>query len=554
MRKLMAMIVTTLVLGAVVPSCSDAPRYDSRLTTADSLMRNNPDSALAIIEAVNRDSLTTEHDRAYRDLLLTQARYKAYIPAISDSDINRALSYYKQHPKEREKLTRAYLYKGAVMEELGHSDTALLSFKTAEAIADNDDYINLGQINVRIGALYRNHYTDFQTCYEKYEKALNCFLKVGNKPMQLVCLYNMGMCSGITHNGNPITQLDRALAIAVELNDSSMMYKCQELSCRILLLEDSTRKKAKQIGLTCLKEYCNYINNDLIVDLAKIYLVEERLDSAKYFVGLMEKESDFRKRAQQEVNRLRILADIAYNEGNILNSKSYADSSRAIVDSIENDKKKYQIQKIENTKTRSIIHKITKKTKNLELWMIILVGVLIVLLPVAAYSGISYAIRLQRFKQSIKEIERLKHENVDYREKHGVLIDVKNSVIDNFINNMLSFMQTAFNSCEQDSPIVLKKKIKESIISMETEEFWNELRRFLDTHHKNIIANIIRNPKITEQELRLIELSCCGFDYLEIAIALEYSPNYISKKRDIIAKKLGIKIPLQDYLDKLMSK
>ena len=131
----MWVIVAMLVLGAVVPSCSDAPRYDSRLTTADSLMRNNPDSALAIIEAVNRDSLTTEHDRAYRDLLLTQARYKAYIPATSDSDINRALSYYKQHPKEREKLTRAYLYKGAVMEELGFPDSAMIYYKHAEKTA-----------------------------------------------------------------------------------------------------------------------------------------------------------------------------------------------------------------------------------------------------------------------------------------------------------------------------------------------------------------------------------------------------------------------------------
>ena len=63
-----------LVLGAVVSGCDSTHRYDSRLTAADSLMRSAPDSALVMVEAVNRDSLADEGDRAYRDLLLTQAR------------------------------------------------------------------------------------------------------------------------------------------------------------------------------------------------------------------------------------------------------------------------------------------------------------------------------------------------------------------------------------------------------------------------------------------------------------------------------------------------
>ena len=124
MRKLMVFIWTMLVLGAMVPSCSNSHRYDSRLTAADSLIHDHADSALAILETLSPSDLATEGDRAYHDLLLTQARYKAYIPSTSDSDINRALGYYRAHPKEKEKLTRANIYKGAVMEELGHPDSA----------------------------------------------------------------------------------------------------------------------------------------------------------------------------------------------------------------------------------------------------------------------------------------------------------------------------------------------------------------------------------------------------------------------------------------------
>ncbi|MBR5725100.1 MAG: hypothetical protein IKX56_00010, partial [Muribaculaceae bacterium] len=77
MKRLPVVILGLLiVLGAVVPGCGGAQRYDGRLTAADSLLRSEPDSALAMIEAMSRDSLPDEGDRAYRDLLLTQARYR----------------------------------------------------------------------------------------------------------------------------------------------------------------------------------------------------------------------------------------------------------------------------------------------------------------------------------------------------------------------------------------------------------------------------------------------------------------------------------------------
>ena len=85
--------VLTLWLVAVVTGCDRAPRYDSRLVAADSLMQDAPDSALALVEAVAPGSLKAEGDSAYHRLLLTQARYRCYITATSDSDINRALDY-----------------------------------------------------------------------------------------------------------------------------------------------------------------------------------------------------------------------------------------------------------------------------------------------------------------------------------------------------------------------------------------------------------------------------------------------------------------------------
>ena len=171
----MTVILGLAVLVATVAGCGGAHRYDSRLAAADSLMRSDPDSALAIVKAVDRDSLASEGDRAYRDLLLTQARYRCYEAATSDSDINHALAWYRAHTSEREKLTRALIYKGAVMEELGHPDSAMLYYKQAEATADEKDYFNLGYAKMRIASLYQNQYSQDTSAVISMTQAIQYF-------------------------------------------------------------------------------------------------------------------------------------------------------------------------------------------------------------------------------------------------------------------------------------------------------------------------------------------------------------------------------------------
>ena len=99
----------------------------------------------------------------------------------------------------------------------------------------------------------------------------------------------------------------------------------------------------------------------------------------------------------------------------------------------------------------------------------------------------------------------------------------------------------------------MRKRIQQGISGMaKNEEFWSALRDHLDKNYNNIITKFAKNPRLDEKELRFIELSCCGFNYVEIAIALDYNPNYISTKRKTIARKLHVWIPLQDHLDNLL--
>ena len=539
-------ILLMLVLVAAVTGCDGLRRYDARLVQADSLMQPAPDSAMVLIEAVPEGELTREGDRAYRDLLLTQARYKAYqdITASDDSAITRAMAWYRAHTGEREKLTRAYLYKGAVMQELDHVDSAMYYYKTAEVTADPKDYANLGQINTRIGALYRDYYADSQICYDKYNQALKYYQLSGNKSLQLNCMLNLGSCSGIIYNESPEKLLKQASLLAIELNDSSSYYQCQELLCRQLSYDGKSVPRAKQIAMHCLNDYRDYVDHDLLLDLADIYAYSGMPDSARYYLDLVTENASMNNPEQVKTRKYLILSRITQREGDIALSAHYDMLSHQVSDSISNDTQKYQIQQIENENNFERSEKQVQTMRHLNWW--IMCVILLAAIILAAFGLYHY--RKMRYIKSLTQ--ELQHARINRHEQLLEQVDVPDSVIGPFVKNMVSFMQTLMEASEKDGPTTLRQRVKDGLGSITTsEDFWDALRAHVDLTHDGLISRIAENPGMTRKDLRFIELCCCGFDYVEISIIMGYTPKYISQKRKDLATKLQLDMPLLDYLE-----
>ena len=127
-RTLIYIVMGIALMTGSLAGCQGEKKatQDERLSAADSILhRNDPDSALRLLSAIDGAKLPNAGDRAYHALLLTQAQYRCYVDITSDSTIDVALDYYKRHQGEREKLTRAYIYKGAVTEVLGDPEAAM---------------------------------------------------------------------------------------------------------------------------------------------------------------------------------------------------------------------------------------------------------------------------------------------------------------------------------------------------------------------------------------------------------------------------------------------
>ena len=552
MMNRLYIFVLVAVLVAVVTGCGGAHHYDGRLTAADSLMQPDPDSALTLVEAVNADSLATEGDRAYHDLLLTQARYKAYqeITASDDSAITCAMGYYRSHSGEREKLTRAYLYKGAVMEELGHVDSAMFYYKTAEAAADEKDYINLGQINTRIAELFRIYYGNAQICYDKYKKALWYYKKTNNKPFQVDCLFYMGGCSGITTTDDPKRLLAQASQLAQEINDSAYYFKCQEILCRQYAQKDSSLLRAKQIATHCLKHYRKYVNNDLLLDLAQIYTSLSIVDSAKYYLELVnEKVSDHA--GQVCIRKYLTLSKIAILEGDIAKSNYYDKIAHQVSDSINNNKYKYQIQKIENTNNSISVEKRNHTIGRLRL---LLLSLIIASITVLAAFAFYHHCRIRNTKAIIRALKKESDTQLATLSSVQQKIDayrIDNQKIKDFVNKQLEMLREITAACYHDPQNKLGRQVREILqFNDNNQRNWEGLYDYIDVEYNNIMSTTRKNyPQLDDKDMLLLALSCLGFTYVQIAMIMGYTnATSIGTLKSRLAAKMELDGSLNDYI------
>ena len=157
---------------------------------------------------------------------------------------------------------------------------------------------------------------------------------------------------------------------------------------------------------------------------------------------------------------------------------------------------------------------------------------------------------MQRTKAIINELN-----NSDQNRQINLLgqLEDKSVIIERLLSNLVEIIKLCTRNNAKNSTSHLAQQIKETIVNVVNEDFWNELRALLDKQHHGLISNLVQTHNLNEKDLKFIELTCSGFNYVEMAIIMDYSPRYILNKRKILAKKMGLDMPLQEYLNGLMT-
>ena len=243
---LITRILPFLLLCATLFSCRDGGRAEGILRTADSLMEEHPDSALAILK---RDSLeicrSGKDFRLWYALSRTEADDKCYILHVSDSAIRIAAGCYDSYGSALQRVRADYLL-GRVYCDMHLYGHALTSFNKVIAVdAENDSVINRYKARAATWAGYVYEVEGLHKDALRYNKLAYGYAKKAG--VQVTEIYSL------RDIGRSYRDLKR--------NDIAIPYYQQ------------AAKKAKAIDDANLY-------NMVMEELAGIYIEEGRLDEA----------------------------------------------------------------------------------------------------------------------------------------------------------------------------------------------------------------------------------------------------------------------------------
>ena len=145
------------------------------LTDVDSYIESRPDSALAVLEGIDKAELTTKELEAKYALLMSMALDKNYIDLQSDSVIAPAVNYYKYHGTDDERFRTLY-YAGRVYQNAGDIEAAMEKFVEAERyISSQIDKSVVARLYKAKMVAYRDVF-DHQSALEQAKTAAEYYL------------------------------------------------------------------------------------------------------------------------------------------------------------------------------------------------------------------------------------------------------------------------------------------------------------------------------------------------------------------------------------------
>lgn len=192
MKRLLA--ITIILLS--IASCTFV-NVSRTLNDVESYIMERPDSALAVLESIDRVDLNTARTKAHHALLHAMALDKNYIDVTEDSIAKVATEYYKKHGPRRN-YARALYYLGKSYYYNEEYDKAILEYSKAEKVAVGCDSLYLGMIYSGKADTYNKTYNANEEL-NCIQKALKIFKDIGSEQYIRPLTFSLG---NAYHNSN----------------------------------------------------------------------------------------------------------------------------------------------------------------------------------------------------------------------------------------------------------------------------------------------------------------------------------------------------------------
>lgn len=539
-RSSFHIIFLAIMLLSLMAGCGGTSHNDSRLLQADSLLRQTPDSALSLLSAIDNTSLTTDADRAYYALLLTQARYRCYEVATSDSLIDFALNYYQSHKVNPERLTRALIYKGAVMEELGQPQAAMSYYKEAQETVKPDDYFNQGYLRLRIGQIYNDHYVPDSIDVTLFQEAHEYFKLIPDSFYIMATLFQLGCAYVKTNPDSVLPYLYQAANLAETLHEKGIGHQALKYIASMKMFSSTAAdiNEAKTIALSILDDSCRNHNDDdhLLMVAAYTLAKQGKTDSAYHYIGKVSSDS---LTPEGQVFYGKCMAEAAISKGDIKQYQQYFEAADYLTDSLASNDLLLRLRDVDAKYDNEVL-KNENLRKNATIALLALGGL--------ALAGILGFVILLLSRNAARRKRQLNESKDNIEHLRGDCARLVSQLQANQAMND-SLKQTIRNQIETFSHLVEEHKLlytshpeKFSELFMKSYNakhpdgsFWASIQGYADSISNGMVSNAMaQNPMMTDSDVRFLSLYVCDLPTSVIMICMGYGnlrSTYNKKRR-----------------------
>ena len=543
--------VLIFVIVFVMMGCSTR-HGDPRLDEIAEMVSDRPEEALARLDSIDSSDLS-EGDRHFYDFLTIKGRDKAYIFHTSDSLILDVLEWYETHDSKRY-YPEALYYAGRVYSDMGDSPTALRYFQQAlDAIPeDSKNLMFRSSVLSQTGRLLSNMHL--------YSKAI------------------------------PYIEESNEIDIQFKDNEFGLAYNHHLLAFAYKHLGDldKTRFHIKE-AIQYSKKLSKEDQANIMTDLARLYNIENKIDSALYIIRSLPLKVDsvclnYTLATAGEIYLEAGILDTAYHYAHrLINSASHEnhkngykilfsdkmrgyvseDTLLSLVSDYRNAMDEYMASHddletlIQNSSYNYSLHERERKKaeRSKMVLYIILMGIVTVgalLLAVIMFQRWKAASILKRYNEALTIIERLKVENHELENNQYKTFPSNSDDIKNKKKKILEDIKPSENqnlrSCISEELLqskiynFLQDKIKSGsgILDNEEEKVWEELEAIIESVSPGFKyrLRILSEGKMNKSDWQLSLLIRCGFSTGEIAILLNRAKNTVSSRRSYLAKRI----------------
>ena len=523
--------------------CNDHNGHKILLARTDSLLQNRPDSALKLLNSIEKDVGFSEAEWMKFVWNCAQARYRMGMSLVEDSLLPGAIHYYREQ-KDSSRMLDSYLLEASYYKWMKQEE------RMDEAIENGLDYAIARKDTFWLLLFYRGkaevayQRNDHSQVIELMEKILQYADKLSVRERSSV-FYNLGLNMALINHPSSSDYFERSIDMALGAADTASA--CHYMRNYATALANNREYVKSNDLLRRVKRLMPAVGNHVMLQItfAENFLNLHQLDSARYYWNQAwaneqnhggDKAEGFSVRSA--LVQLKTVLD--YTSGtplDIITFGRFADSVR--VEMRDQNSVIEQQLETKNNLQRLNYELIIKRQKTR------MYSVLVAVLLVGVLLSLSFYIRnrRKRLAEAEERIDTLTRLLEDAQKASDNQEENSDAFFKKLLLQQLGIIRLVANTPTSQNQALLKliSGISNKEIPVEGLLAWADLYPVIDRLYDGFYSRMVERfgQLLSDKEVQICCLLCAGFSTKEIGVVTQQTSATIYVRKTSIRKKIN---------------